>query len=512
MEQVTYEKNIEQEALAKVLKQLTNELMITQSQINYCEDLETTSSSLIDYLTKCKDIILSYMKKDSSITLLAENTKQNIEKQMKLFYRNLDNLVKVQGLSEDATVRMKEIHESNKEMVGGFEKALSILNNIATQTKILSINSSIEAARIGEKGLAFKIISREVQKLSESTSHAASEMSGSTQKIKEQSDEMEEMLTSTHSMLAESVTDLNKGKDGFKTMHHETDQVVKESIVLEEVMQTTLDLIDKAHNMIEFNKVSFTNIKRTLLQQATSTESMIRYIRDVLSIKESIASSKDFNYIQQRYYEQFQKENKDECIHLIQSALNEGFAPDFILTQIVERSVEKIGKEQIQREVPLSEIYINGRIIEESLQLLLPLIKPETKKDLGTIVIGNAFGDYHALGRQIVTTFLKLTGFNVIDLGLSVSNENFVETAKAQKADLICVSALIIHTAKEIKELRNLLNESGMGRVKILAGGAPFNFEPRLAKEVGADQMARNAIEATRVAKEMLGLLSKGGA
>ena len=495
--------------LSGILKQLNEQLTTTLSQINYCDDLETTSYTLIDYLSKGKQIIQNYMKKDTSITLLAEDTKQEIEKQIRLFYRNIEKLLDVKDLSDHGTTRMNEIKQSNEDIIGGFEKALDILTNIARHTRILSINSSIEASRLGDKGQAFKVISNEVQSLSVTTANAASQMSGSTQKIRQQTNEMSDLLTQTHTTLNESVTDLNNGKSGFNVMNTEIEKIVKESIVLDDLLQNALEIINKTLSMVEFNKVSISNIKKTLIKQATQTEEMIQKISVALNIKSRDFEAKDFSDLQKRYYESFEQEKRERCIQVIQKALEQGFKPELILAQIVEFAVEKLGKKQVQREVPLSEIYLNGRIIEESLDLLLPLIQTHKKQKHEKIVIGNAFGDYHALGRQIVVTFFRLAGFEVIDLGLSVSNEKFVETVKKSGARLVCVSALIIHTAKEIKELRHLLDKKGLSSVKILVGGAPFNFEPRLVNEVGADRMAQNAIEATRVAKEMLGLLKK---
>jgi methylmalonyl-CoA mutase cobalamin-binding domain/chain len=147
------------------------------------------------------------------------------------------------------------------------------------------------------------------------------------------------------------------------------------------------------------------------------------------------------------------------------------------------------------------------------MDILLPILEKEHKKDkLGKVVIGNAFGDYHALGRKIISTFLRMAGFEVTDLGLSVPNEKFVEVVKETKANLICVSALILHTAEEVAELRELLDKKGLKQVKILVGGAPFNFEPRLVQTVKADAMAANGIEAIKAAKELLGLLKRKAA
>jgi methanogenic corrinoid protein MtbC1 len=104
-----------------------------------------------------------------------------------------------------------------------------------------------------------------------------------------------------------------------------------------------------------------------------------------------------------------------------------------------------------------------------------------------------------------------MAGFDVTDLGLSVPNEKFVEVVKETKANLICVSALILHTAEEVLKLRELLDKKGLKHVKILVGGAPFNFEPRLVQTVKADAMAANGIEAIKVAKQLLGLIGREG-
>lgn len=487
-----------------IFSQLREQLITTYSLINYCEDIETTSLALIDYLNQCKDSIYAYIKKENSITLVAEDTKQELEKQINLFYRSIEKIVHVQELSHHATDRMSQVDQNNQEIVQSFEAALQILKDISFQTKILAINSSIEAARIRE-GSVFKIISKEVQKLSETTSQATQNMSGSTQTIKEQSKEMHEILSHTHATLQESVTHLLDGKAGFQVMLNGTETVVKESLVFDELLHQLLDLIHKSLSMVEFNKISYTNVKQALVLQAKKTEEMLERLGQFLPEQISL-EIQDINAIQKNFYEHFKKEDRHVCKEIIREALEQGFKPEFILTHVVEKSVESLGREQVKREVPLSEIYMNGKIIEEALDILLPLIPEQSQKYLDTIVIGNAFGDYHALGRKIVSTFLKLAGFKVIDLGNSVSNEQFVKVVKETNAKLVCVSALIIHTAKEVINLRKQLNQAGLQQVKILVGGAPFNFEPRLAEEVQATGMARNAVEAIRVAKQMLGI------
>ena len=494
----------------KQKKKLEKQLSVLWSQINYCEDIETSSEALGDYLGQIKKIYTDYTGNENYITLIAERTKQKIDQQLTLFLDGLHKMIQLRENYSDINAKIIELNKDNTEVEKYLQKTFRLLQDVSSQTNVLAINANIEAHRLGPQGAVFKIIATEVSKLSDVTSKSSMNITDTTSKLTVQTSEMAQILNENSTTLFNVVKELEQGKDSFVSMYTDSENIVNESLVLDDTLKTIYDLIQKVYIMVEYNKMSYTNVKKILKQQVNLTTEIIDDFNKELGVSDNrLRSDVTINFYK-NFYKNFKEENIEECVSLIQTALDNGEEATFITTHILERTVETIGKEQLDRQVPLSEIYVNGRIIEACMDILIPILEKDHKKEkLGKIIIGNAFGDYHALGRQIISTFLRMAGFDVTDLGLSVSNEKFVEVVKEKKANLICVSALILHTAEEVIKLRELLDKKGLPHVKILVGGAPFNFEPRLVQTVKADAMAANGIEAIKVAKELLGLLNR---
>lgn len=491
-------------------KKLESQLSILLSQLNYCEDIEASSQALGDYLLKIKNIYMEYTGNENYITLIAERTKQKIDQQLTMFLEGLNQMIGLKENYNDINSQIMVLNEDNMQVEKHLQETFRLLHEVSSQTNILAINANIEAHRLGPQGAVFKVIATEVGKLSEVTSKSSMNITDTTSKLTVQTSEMTQILNENSQTLFDVVKELEQGKDSFVSMYQDSENIVNESMVLDDTLNRIYDIIQKASLMVEYNKISYTNVSKILRQQVNLTKEMILDINGELGISGQHFKSDSTTGLYNDFYKYFKEENQEKCTTIIQKALDNGEEASFIMTHILERTVETIGKEQIDRQVPLSEIYINGRIIEACMDLLMPILETEQANEkLGSVIIGNAFGDYHALGRQIVATYLRMAGFDVTDLGLSVSNENFVKAAKEKKAKLICVSALIIHTAEEVIKLRDLLNRSGLHDVKILVGGAPFNFEHRLVQTVKADAMAANGIEAIKVAKELLGLLNR---
>jgi trimethylamine corrinoid protein len=127
---------------------------------------------------------------------------------------------------------------------------------------------------------------------------------------------------------------------------------------------------------------------------------------------------------------------------------------------------------------------------------------------IGKVVIGAAAGDLHTLGKRIVKGCLKSLMVDVIDLGINVSAEEFVDQALAQGAQVIAISAMIVHTATgengSIK-VRALLKERGLeDKIKLAVGGAPYRFDPELFRKVGADAWAPDGVNAAKVIVELI--------
>jgi 5-methyltetrahydrofolate--homocysteine methyltransferase len=224
--------------------------------------------------------------------------------------------------------------------------------------------------------------------------------------------------------------------------------------------------------------------------------------RDILATTASIVQV-DFSSESRKYFEYLTAGDRAGIRKLVDNLLKNEVPPSDILLKVITPAMDDIGTLQSRQEISLSQIYMAAKITEESLARLLPLM-PAKPKGLGKIIIGNAFGDYHALGRKIVATFLRFYGFDVVDLGESVPNEKFVEQVVQENASVIFVSALLIHTAKQIQGLRQLLREKNLQHVKIVAGGAPFNFDRQFYKELGCDAMAPNGLAAVQVAKSLV--------
>jgi trimethylamine corrinoid protein len=121
-------------------------------------------------------------------------------------------------------------------------------------------------------------------------------------------------------------------------------------------------------------------------------------------------------------------------------------------------------------------------------------------RSLGKVVIGTVEGDIHDIGKNLVASMLQANGFEVFDLGADVKLERFIEKAEAEKADLICLSALLTTTMLNQKRFIEMLRQKGFyGKYKVLVGGAPATR--KWAEDIGAQGYAENAALAVKAAK-----------
>lgn len=154
----------------------------------------------------------------------------------------------------------------------------------------------------------------------------------------------------------------------------------------------------------------------------------------------------------------------------------------------------------------LPELIKSGQLMKDVTGIFGPemLKKGNRKEPLGKVVIGTVPGDVHDIGKDIVATMMFVQGFEVYDLGKDVSISHFVEKAKEVNADIVAASALLSSTMPALKELVNAFIEAGdRDKIKILVGGAPVT--PEWAKRIGADGTGENAVEAVKIAKELIG-------
>jgi len=134
---------------------------------------------------------------------------------------------------------------------------------------------------------------------------------------------------------------------------------------------------------------------------------------------------------------------------------------------------------------------------------LKPLLIKEDLPDLGKIVIGTVQGDLHDIGKNLVGIMLRGAGFEVIDLGKDIPAEKFVETAKAEQAEIIGMSALLTTTQPAMKTVIELLREQGLNaKIRTIVGGAPVSKE--FAREIGADAYAYDAASAVECVRQLM--------
>lgn len=185
----------------------------------------------------------------------------------------------------------------------------------------------------------------------------------------------------------------------------------------------------------------------------------------------------------------------------VQESLNNGKTPQDIIDESMIPAMEAIGQEFEAGRVFVPNLLLSARAMKSALDILKPLMMAGQTSTIGTVVIGTVKGDLHDIGKNLVASMLEGRGFKVINLGTDVSKERFIEAAKENNADIICLSALLTTTMDYMKEVVDAVRAEGMD-VKIMVGGAPLNAE--FAAGIGADGYSSNANEAVLVAKKLL--------
>jgi len=217
---------------------------------------------------------------------------------------------------------------------------------------------------------------------------------------------------------------------------------------------------------------------------------------------------KELEELYGRLKEEFLKFNFEEVKKLAREALSRGASPNDVIERALRPAMEEAGRRFEKGEFFLAELVVAGDLFKEVMdEVLLPEIKKrgEASRKLGTVIIGTVRGDLHDIGKSIVATMLRAAGFEVIDLGVDVPPEKFVEAVKKYNADIVAMSALLTTTMLEMKNVIEALKQAGLrDRVKVIVGGAAVTEE--FAKEIGADGYGEDAVKAVKICKELLGV------
>lgn len=208
------------------------------------------------------------------------------------------------------------------------------------------------------------------------------------------------------------------------------------------------------------------------------------------------------------YYDAVFDTNRDLALDVVQKALDSGVLPEEIVFEVVVPAIERMLVDLTDsHKATLAQHFICSKVSAEVTDAMVPRFR-RRHTGRGTVILGTARGDFHGLGKKIVGGCLKANMFTVEDLGINVTPEKFVEAAVRLNADIIGVSAMMVHSAKGEEGaagVRRLLEKNQLhDKIKLVVGGAPYRFDPHLYEEVGADGWAENAIEAVEMINSLI--------
>ena len=237
-------------------------------------------------------------------------------------------------------------------------------------------------------------------------------------------------------------------------------------------------------------------------------ESDIRYIDRMsrLSKEEEEEKGQKLDSTMPKVYECVIKGNKSSIINEVKEELALGRQAGEIINEFLIPAINQVGVLFEQQKYFLPQLISSAETMKTAIEYLEPMLEKKENGDaMPTIVMATVEGDIHDIGKNLVVLMLKNYGFHVIDLGKDVSKEKILETAIAEKADIIGLSALMTTTMMRMKDVVEYRNQLGVD-IKIIIGGAVITNS--FAKEIGADGYSKDAAEAVKLVQKLMGISS----
>jgi 5-methyltetrahydrofolate--homocysteine methyltransferase len=186
-------------------------------------------------------------------------------------------------------------------------------------------------------------------------------------------------------------------------------------------------------------------------------------------------------------------------------AIEEGNTALEILEKGLMAGMDHVGKDFKAGDLFIPEVLVASRAMQAGMELLKPLLVSQKIKSPGKVILGTVKGDLHDIGKNLVSIMLQGAGFEVIDLGVDVSKETFLDAIVTHKPDLLGLSSLLTTTMPQMPEIIDAIKQAGLrDQVKIMVGGAPLN--EKYAQTIGADGYAQNSSIAVEKAKELMSI------
>ena len=199
-------------------------------------------------------------------------------------------------------------------------------------------------------------------------------------------------------------------------------------------------------------------------------------------------------------YEAIVTGNANTARSTTEQALAEGIDPLQLVNEYMVPAMDEVGRRFECSEYFVPELLISARAMKAALELIRPLLTARGEQPVGRVAIGTVKGDLHDIGKNLVASLLEGGGFEVIDLGVNVSPEKFVQTVRERGANIVAMSALLTTTMPSMRTTIEALKQAGVReKVRVLIGGAPIT--QKYAEEIGADGYSENAVGAVALAK-----------
>ncbi len=196
--------------------------------------------------------------------------------------------------------------------------------------------------------------------------------------------------------------------------------------------------------------------------------------------------------------------DRDTAISLTEQAVSSGIDPRELISAYLIPAMDEVGKRFESHEYFVPELLLSARAMKGALELINPILADQGTKPLGSVVIGTVKGDLHDIGKNLVASMLEGAGYAIIDLGIDVSPEKFVETVQEKEPDVVALSALLTTTMPSMATTIDLLKSTGVrNNVKVIIGGAPVS--QKYADDIGADGYSGSASGAVNLVRTCMG-------
>jgi corrinoid protein of di/trimethylamine methyltransferase len=204
-----------------------------------------------------------------------------------------------------------------------------------------------------------------------------------------------------------------------------------------------------------------------------------------------------------KLYEAILTGKLDVAKQVTNEAIAENVDPQVIINDYMSKAMEEVGARFESGKAFVPELLVAARAMKGALDLLKPLMENTASVHLGKVVIGTVKGDLHDIGKNLVASMLEGCGFEVINLGVDISSDRFIDALEEHNAKILCLSALLTTTMNYMREVIVALENKGIRQdIKVMIGGAPISDTFALA--IGADGYSANANSAVSLAKTFI--------